>query len=197
MSGRFIVIEGLDGTGKDTLIDRYSLELNTRGVNHVVLRDPPASIAGGIREMLLTDKVLEDTTRLFLYLAARSELLYKQILPALLNNVSVICNRFALSTYAYQGIHFSESKIAMLHSCGMLEMIKPDLQVVLLSKRSFRDPCEEDVMGEYCNAYRKSIAERYLALSENPEHNIRLIMADGKSVEEVYQEARSHMSAIL
>ena len=102
--GTFIVFEGGGGTGKDTLIDLLKKKLAGRE-NIVYTRDPGGTPMGErIRELLLAPeaKEMHPRTELLLFLAARTELVEKVIAPALQAGKTVVSNRFALSTIAYQ-----------------------------------------------------------------------------------------------
>ena len=104
MRGKFIVFEGGGGTGKDTLIDLLKKKLAGRE-NIVYTRDPGGTPMGErIRELLLAPeaKEMHPRTELLLFLAARTELVEKIIAPALQAGKTVVSNRFALSTIAYQ-----------------------------------------------------------------------------------------------
>lgn len=102
--GTFIVFEGGGGSGKDTLIELLKQKLGQR-TDVVYTRDPGGTPMGErIRELLLADEAKEThpRTELLLFLAARTELVEKVIAPALAEGKTVISNRFALSTIAYQ-----------------------------------------------------------------------------------------------
>lgn len=186
MNGKMIVWDGLDGTGKDTIIFKVTELFKNKGVNYALVRDPTDAFP--VRDILLSKENLEEGTRLYLYLASRSELLYKQVIPAMKKGKVVLCNRYELSSYAYQGVFFSVEDIREASRIGKLDAVRPDLQIVYLSYRSFREPELEDVMGKYCSDYRKQIIDKYVALAKYPEFNIRLIWVDGKSVEQVFTE---------
>ena len=89
---RFFSLEGIDGSGKSTQIDMLISALESEGYSVVKLREPGgAKISERIREILLDPSfkgVMADKTELLLYNAARAQ---------------VIADRFAWSTFAYQG----------------------------------------------------------------------------------------------
>ncbi|MFM2415137.1 MAG: hypothetical protein RI911_830 [Candidatus Parcubacteria bacterium] len=98
--GVFIVVEGMDGAGKDTQIEFLKEYLKGRDV--VYVREPggtPQSEA--IRAVILAQRYDAKTEALLFY-AARNELLERVIRPALEAGKIVISNRFELSTFAYQ-----------------------------------------------------------------------------------------------
>lgn len=104
--GKFITIEGGDGAGKSTIIPHIVNYLKDRlNIETVAMRDPGGTDFNyALRELLLKTDNLAGITELLLFTAMRQELVYKVILPNIHSGVSVICDRFIDSTYAYQGI---------------------------------------------------------------------------------------------
>lgn len=104
---RFFSLEGIDGSGKSTQIDMLIEALEKEGYSVVKLREPGgAKISERIREILLDPSfkgVMADKTELLLYNAARAQVIAEIIQPALDAGKVVIADRFAWSTYAYQG----------------------------------------------------------------------------------------------
>jgi dTMP kinase len=104
---RFFSLEGIDGSGKSTQIDMLIDALTKEGYSVVKLREPGgAKISERIREILLDPSfkgVMADKTELLLYNAARAQVIAEIIQPALDAGKIVIADRFAWSTFAYQG----------------------------------------------------------------------------------------------
>jgi dTMP kinase len=104
-SGKYIIIEGQDGTGKTTqatLLEQYLL---SRGIRSIHIKEPGGSpVAEAIRDVLLNGE-LERTpmTNILLFTANRHELWHAVIQPALDQGTWVICTRNYWSTLAYQG----------------------------------------------------------------------------------------------
>lgn len=102
----FITFEGIDGSGKSTLIQRVGKALKAiYGDDRVVVLREPASdtqTQRNIRNAIMT-KGNERLTEFLLFQASRSEMVAKQIRPALEDNKIVLCDRFTDSTIAYQG----------------------------------------------------------------------------------------------
>lgn len=98
--GIFIVIEGMDGAGKDTQIDFLKEYLKDKDV--VYVREPGGTEQSeAIRSVILAHAYSAKTEALLFY-AARNELLEHVIRPALRAGKVVVSNRFELSTFAYQ-----------------------------------------------------------------------------------------------
>lgn len=104
---RFFSLEGIDGSGKSTQIDMLISALEAEGYSVVKLREPGgAKISERIRELLLDPAfkgVMSDKAELLLYNAARAQVIKEIIQPALDAGKIVIADRFAWSTFAYQG----------------------------------------------------------------------------------------------
>lgn len=103
-NGIFISVESIDGAGKTTQTKFLAEYLTSQGFDVVTTRDPGGtSLAEKIRELLLHEDMDVDTETL-LFLACRSDLIFKVILPALNEGKVVISDRFHDSTYVYQGV---------------------------------------------------------------------------------------------
>ncbi len=103
--GKFVVFEGGEGSGKDTVIAAIREKYADRN-DLVFTREPGGTLAGeNIRAFLMARKSqgMDAKAELFLFLAARAQLLAEVIIPALCTGKVVVCNRFSLSTIAYQG----------------------------------------------------------------------------------------------
>lgn len=106
MKGSFITFEGCEGVGKTTQVERLRRYLKESGQQALFLREPGGTvISEKIREMLLSkenDK-MNGKCEALLYSAARAQLLGEVVAPALESGMTVVCDRFTDSTFAYQG----------------------------------------------------------------------------------------------
>lgn len=104
--GLFITFEGGEGAGKSTQIRLFSDYLKQNGIAHILTREPGGSKgAEDIRTLLLkgdTEK-WDKITEIMLFSAARRDHLVKKIWPAMEEGTTVVSDRFADSTMAYQG----------------------------------------------------------------------------------------------
>ncbi len=102
--GFFLVLEGTEGAGKSTLAAALDARLRAEGADPVLVREPGGTpVAERIRAVLLDPAhPMEPVSELFLFLAARADLVARVIRPALAAGRVVIADRFQLSTEAYQ-----------------------------------------------------------------------------------------------
>lgn len=104
--GKFITLEGGEGTGKSTQVEFMIKSLKDRGINVIASREPGGSPgAEMIRDLLVKGDVArwDAVTETLLMNAARRDHLKTLIIPALEAGTWVICDRFSDSTTAYQG----------------------------------------------------------------------------------------------
>ena len=141
MKGKFIVLEGIDGCGKTTQINKLSKWLPKSGLINknktlIKTREPGGSILGReIRDMILNNNKSNSPsilTELLLYSADRAEHISKVILPALEDGNWIISDRFSGSTLAYQG-YGREIGIDIIKKLENIvcQNIKPDLTIFL------------------------------------------------------------------
>jgi dTMP kinase len=102
--GFFVVLEGPEGSGKSTLLGPLADRMRMSGVDPVVVREPGSTRAAEIARQALLDPEhpVGPLAELFLYLAARADLVESTIRPALDAGRVVLSDRHALSTEAYQ-----------------------------------------------------------------------------------------------
>jgi len=106
MKGKFISLEGGEGSGKTTAIQFIQKWLESQGIPYLMTREPGGTpLAEEIRQLILTprDEAVNDITELLLVFAARAQHLSEKIQPALEQGIWVISDRFLDSSYVYQG----------------------------------------------------------------------------------------------
>jgi dTMP kinase len=105
--GHFIVVEGLEGAGKSTAMTTVQTFLEAHVSSFVTTREPGGSPVGeAIRHMIKhtpSNESIDPRAELLLLYASRVQLVERVIKPALQGGVSVLADRFELSTFAYQG----------------------------------------------------------------------------------------------
>ncbi len=106
MKGKFIVLEGSDGSGKSTLAGKLKDYYDQRGAKVLLTREPGGTDLGEeIRDMILRKQgdEMDPRTEALLYAASRAEHVFKKIKPAVEEGYIVLCERYILSSLAYQG----------------------------------------------------------------------------------------------
>ncbi|KTD41151.1 dTMP kinase [Legionella parisiensis] len=136
LSGKLIVIEGLEGAGKSTAINTITELLTEKQIKTLTTREPGGTAIGEILRALIKNPdyrdVLDDRSELLLLYTARIQLFEEVIKPALLQGVWVIADRFELSTMAYQGGGRGlDQEIINQLSSFALQGFKPDLIIYL------------------------------------------------------------------
>jgi len=135
MRGVLITFEGVEGSGKSTQAERLAKRLAALGVPCLVSREPGGTAIGeAIRGVLLNPQhnEMHGLTELFLYLAARNQLIREKVLPAIGAGKVVILDRFADSSTAYQGAGrgLDEKLVARLNKLVTADL-KPNLTLLV------------------------------------------------------------------
>ena len=157
MSGKFITLEGPEGSGKSTQAKTLIRRLAGCGIEAVYTREPGGTAIGeAIRNILQHNEAGEapcERTELLLFEASRNQLVEKVIRPHLEKGKWVICDRFIDSTTAYQGYGrgLPVEEIQAINRFSANGIV-PDLTLLL----------DLDVATGF-----ERIAQRYLALGES------------------------------
>jgi dTMP kinase len=104
-TGKLIVIEGADGSGKTTQVRLLAERLGRANITHVVTAEPtraPEPVGDLIRSALTGQVTIRDSRAMqLLYAADRLEHVASVIEPALKRGEIVVCDRYDLSTIVY------------------------------------------------------------------------------------------------
>ncbi len=106
LSGRFLVLDGPDGSGKTTQLQRVAAMARHHGLSVCEVREPGGTEVGERIRSILLDPIHDEMTlrcEMLLYMASRAQLVEQLILPALEQGQFVIADRFLSATIAYQG----------------------------------------------------------------------------------------------
>ena len=175
MTGKFLVIEGIDGSGKTTLINKISERLTERGIKHLAVREPGGTpICEDIRKLIKTPHrgdALLPLSELLLFYASRHQHVENVIKPAMARGELVICDRFDLSTWAYQGHGRGLSYEVELLSHLVLKDFKPhrtfyidvpaDVAISRQGNRGYKDVIEQEGL-----AFFEQVREYYLQTAQ-------------------------------
>lgn len=131
----FVVFEGLDGSGKSSLMKMLNQHLNASSIPTVVTREPGGTEVGDqLRDLILQKRENAPTARteLLMYQASRAQHVDLIIRPALDNSKWVLCDRFSASSMAFQGggRGISKDEVRWLNNFST-ENLVPHLTVLL------------------------------------------------------------------
>lgn len=140
--GKYIVVEGNDGTGKSPQIERLTNYLNSIGHEAIMIEEPGSDdpdrstpVANSLRNIIKDGSLNRDPKiNLELFSAARRELWQQKIAPALGRGSCVLSARNYLSTLAYQGKGEGLSEELILGKTRLftdLHYMSPDMMVIL------------------------------------------------------------------
>lgn len=203
--GLFITVEGTDGSGKTTQIKNMSEHLASLGCQVLLTREPGGTrISESIRSVILDPSYTEmsSTTELLLYSAARAQHVEQVIRPSVDKGITVICDRYVDSFYAYQGFGRGIG-------LGLLESITNiaiggtmpditfffDLDPEIGLKRRFAATGSDRIENEEME-FHKKVHAGYKALAERHPARIRTIDAS-KPAEEVWRDVRRQLETAL
>ena len=172
-SGKLITLDGIDGVGKSTQIQRLTDHLRSTGHDVLNVRDPGSTDIGTrLRALLLdSDLVLHRRTEAMLFMASRCEMIETIIRPALAAGRTVVSDRYLLSNVVYQsvgsGTNLSEVDAETLWQLGRLSTggLDPDVTILLDMPASLafqRINRETDRMEDRGLAYMESVRQAFL-----------------------------------
>lgn len=203
--GKFISIEGSDGAGKSTQIQRMASYFELKNIDHIVTREPGGTkLSETIRTVLLSKAYgeVDDMTEVLLYAAARRQHVAEKIMPALQSGVTVLTDRFVDSSIAYQGYGrnlLDETKAINAFATGGL---MPDLTIFLyLSREESRGRKQKmqtalDRMESQQETFFQNVETGFLTLAKEDENRIVKIDAS-QSEEVVFSEIESLLERLF
>ncbi|GLY12819.1 dTMP kinase [Pseudobacillus badius] len=197
--GWFITIEGPEGAGKTSIIQRLTQGLEEAGQTVTATREPGGiSIAEQIREVILNrENVLMDgRTEALLYAAARRQHLVEKIMPALEEGRIVLCDRFIDSSLAYQGYArglgmeavYDINRFAigdLMPHLTLLFDVRPEVGLERIKAHREQEVNRLDLEAL---SFHQKVREGYLQLASQFPERIAVIDAEA-SIESVYQES--------
>ena len=203
--GKFITVEGIEGTGKSTNIDFLTSLVERKGFAVMRTREPGGTpMAERIRQLLLDhdQEELPEIAELLLFFAARSLHLRNAIVPALQSGKWVVCDRFTDASRAYQGSGrgLDSERIEQLAD-WVQEGMEPDLTILLdapaeIGLQRAADRGEGDRMDSQELSFYRRVRQGYLALAER--HPARFVVIDAnRSLQQVQSSIRQEIDRFL
>ena len=191
----FITFEGIEGSGKSSLIAQLKKYFKSSKLEAFFSKEPGGTDLGKeIRKTLLNPKYSFDpTSELLLLLADRAEHVQKIIRPNLQKNKLIFCDRYLDSTLAYQGSGRNLDKKIIKEMFKVLDFPIPDLTILLdvpvqiglsrARKRNKLDRFEKEDLN-----FHENVRRSYLDLAKND--STRIVIFDSSiSEEELFKKA--------
>jgi dTMP kinase len=200
--GLFIVLEGPDGAGISTQTALLQAGLMQHGMKALATKEPTSGPIGSVIRQGLSHRLvyppnqsLGDDVMALLYAADRLDHLRADIVPRLEAGTHVVCDRYRLSSYAYQGASLGQEWVRALNSRSIAPDVTffidvpPEVSQSRIEKR-----------GNYVELYEtderlRPVYANYLRLIEQARsEGENIITVDGKlSVEEVAAAILQHV----
>lgn len=197
----FVVFEGLDGSGKSSLMKRLEAHLKNTGQDLIMTREPGGTTVGDeIREIILKKQAEPPSARteLLLYQASRAQHVDLVIRPALAQKKWVLCDRFSASSIAFQGggRGISLDQVRWLNDFST-NLLKPHLTVLLdlsveesKKRRSHREnttAVAEDRIEAEADSFHEKVRQGFLDQAHADSENW-LVLNAALTPEELYNQ---------
>ena len=196
--GKFIVFEGLDGSGQSTQIALLEQYLKNKGRKVFITSEPSNNVIGGlIRSILKSHIKLSNTGVQLLYCADRAHHLEVDIVPALEAGIDVITSRFYFSTLAFGSLNNDVKWLKALNE----KFPDPDIAIFL------KVPPKECMRRINGSRFRTELFEKeqkltkayktYLKIAKDKDYK-SFVMVDGnRAVEQVAQDICNTIDKII
>tara|TARA_Y200000002_G_scaffold279951_1_gene234076 strand:- start:2690 stop:3301 length:612 start_codon:yes stop_codon:yes gene_type:complete len=179
----YLAFEGIDGSGKSSLIKGLSEVLSNQQVENKIVREPGGTKVGeGVRELLLShDYEVDALTEALLFCSQRSQLVSEVIKPEINKGTKILSDRSAYSSVAYQGVGrgLGYETIYQLNDIAV-NSFWPEKVVLLdidpkisLSRQKIADRIGSDKVDFF-----NKVREGYLRLAEQFDNNFLIINAE-------------------
>lgn len=197
----FLAFEGLDGSGKSSLMNQLQNYLNVKNISFIQTREPGGTAIGeALRNIILSKntEIPSPRTELLLYEASRSQHVDLIIKPALEKKQWVLCDRFTASSLAFQagGRQISEEQVNWLNNFAT-NSLSPDLNILLdltveesqrrRQKRTAEFGDAEDRMESEAEIFHRRVRDGFLKQSsEKPDK--WLVLEASQTQEQLFQK---------
>ncbi|MEI8377393.1 MAG: dTMP kinase [bacterium] len=181
--GLFITLEGADGSGKTTQMDRIVQFFEQNKIDYIVTREPGGMDLGQkIRDILLNyDGEVDSTCEMFLYLADRAQHMQTKIKKALAEGKVVLCDRHTDSTLAYQGYArgLDIDEINLLNNIATRGK-KPDLTLLFdvdtsVAMQRVGNRADKDRMESEGAKFHQKVRQGYLEIAKKEPERIKVV----------------------
>lgn len=196
----FLAFEGLDGSGKSSLMKQLEDYLHNQKVSFIKTREPGGTVLGDKLRTLILEKSADapqPRTELLLYEASRAQHVDLVIRPALEKKQWVLCDRFTASSIAFQagGRKISEQQVEWLNQFATNDLF-PHLNILLdltveesrlrRLKRVNQVGIAEDRMESEQEAFHQRVRDGFLNQSQK-QANAWLVLDASLSQEKLFE----------
>ena len=196
--GKFIVVEGLDGSGKSAQVDLLINFLKEKGKKVVVTKEPTIDSEAGrkVKQALKKEITVEPLELQGLYVQDRKEHLENKVVPALKDGKFVVSSRYAFSTFAYG--HSDGLDVDLLVKMND-NFLLPDLTIIVDVSP---DSCVERIesRGEPKELFekREKLAKVNEIYKKLPDMFENIVMVNGeRSIPDVFEDIKNIIAKIL
>ena len=203
MRGKFITLEGIEGSGKSTSLDTISKILDTLDIEFIITKEPGGGPLGkDLRKILLDKKTsISPEVELLLMMADRKNHIDNIVEPSLEKGVWVISDRYLDSSYAYQGggRQIDTSKIDLLTE--LLKLPTPDLTILFdlspeIALQRAKNRSELDRFESEPIDFHQRIREAYLNLANDNVERYVVIDAS-KDIQNVKDQVQKKVNQFI
>ena len=203
MRGKFITLEGIEGSGKSTSLDTISKSLETLNIEFIITKEPGGGPLGkDLRKMLLDKKTsISSEVELLLMMADRKNHIENIVEPSLEKGIWVISDRYLDSSYAYQGggRQIEVSKIDILTE--LLKLPIPDLTLLFdlspeIALQRAKNRSELDRFESEPIDFHQRIREAYLTLANDNIQRYNVIDAS-KDIQNVKDQVQKKLNQFI
>lgn len=202
--GKFIVFEGIDGSGKSTQIELLSKRLSENGVKHCETREPTDFPTGSLIHKILTGgETVDGRAVACLFAADRIEHVINPkngLLAKLNDGITVICDRYYFSSYAYHGVDADMDWVMDINSVSR-GLLRPDATIFM--DISAKTAMERIMCGrDHTELYEKedrlaAVRGKYFEAFDKLKDEEKLFIVDAdKSAEAIAEEVWNIVSHI-
>ncbi len=201
--GLLISFEGIDGSGKSSVIKNIYEELKNN-YEVEITREPGGNnvVSEKIRDILLNNKV-EPETEAYLFAASRNEHTKKYIIPALKDGKIILCDRYLDSSLVYQGIgrKIGYKKVEKLNDFG-INGFRPnfvfylDINPDISFQRTKNDGRSNNVLDDEAYLMKNKIYEGFNLLAKKNRKN-HIVVDASKPLDEVIRNVLDKLKKII